>query len=219
MVGLLLQLKDEMQRTMTEKSREKALVERAQQADRAAFDELTGSVGDALITRIRRRIGRELRPRLDPEDVLQETYLRAFRSIDTFQWKGERSFESWLYGIALNIILHTAREQGKRNVLRITREPQTDGSSPSQRQRREERFDRLEAAVNTLSTDYRTVVRLARLEGLSIAEIAERMNRTPGSVRNLLLRAMKQLRESFGDTESLGLPDRSFESGESNGSD
>ena len=122
MIAILLQLKDEMQTIMTEELNHKALVERAQEGDRAAFDELTRSVGSILLERIRRRIGIELRQRLDPEDVLQEAYLRGFRSIEKFEWRGEGSFESWVYGIALKIVLHTAREHGKWSVLRITQE-------------------------------------------------------------------------------------------------
>ena len=93
----------------------------------------------------------------------------------------------------------------------MTEERESPGVSPSRAQRRDERFDRLESSLNSLSPEYRDVVRLARIEGLSIMAIAERLDRTPDSVRNLLLRAMKQLRQSFGDTESLGLPDRAIE--------
>jgi len=49
---------------------------------------------------------------------------------------------------------------------------------------------------------------LVRIEGLQIKEAAERMNRTPKAVAHLLARALKQLKERFGDTESLHLPPR-----------
>jgi RNA polymerase sigma-70 factor, ECF subfamily len=211
MVASILEFRDEMRTTMSEPETGRVLVERAQSGDRAAFDELASSAAKHLLARIQRRMGLVLREALDPEDVLQETFFRAFQSIGKFRWQGEKSFESWLHGIALKIILHSAREQGKKSMLRITQEPLGAGPTPSHRQRREERFDRLERSLALLSPEYRQVVRLARIEGLSIAEIATRMDRTPSSVRNLLLRAIKQLRESFGDTESLGLPDRSVE--------
>ena len=102
-----------MQTIMTEESDHKALVEKAQQGDRAAFDELTRSAASVLLERIRRRIGVELRQRLDPEDVLQEAFLRGFRSIDKFEWRGHGSFESWVYGIALKIVLHTKHQMTK----------------------------------------------------------------------------------------------------------
>lgn len=196
---------DEMRETMIEEQHYE-LVRRAQTGDRRAFDELAGSVNDVLLANIRRRLGPELREKLDAEDVLQETLLRAFRCIEEFQWEGEKSFERWLGGIATNFILHSARRYGLRKHLRIVRDPEAKGVSPSRHQRREERLSRLVRSIDELNPEYRQVVRLSRLEGLKIEEIAERMGRSTGSVRNLLFRAMKQLRESFGDTESLNLP-------------
>ncbi len=74
--------------------------------------------------------------------------------------------------------------------------------------RRDERFDRLQEALKTLSVDHRTVIELARIKGLRIQEIADRMRRSPGAVKLLLFRALEQLRNRFGDTASLNLPDR-----------
>ena len=55
------------------------------------------------------------------------------------------------------------------------------------------------------------MILLSRIEGLSIKEIAQRMRRSESAVKNLLLRALKGLRSSFGDTESLRLPDRGID--------
>jgi len=71
--------------------------------------------------------------------------------------------------------------------------------------RRQERFGRLKKSVDSLSPDYRKVVILSRIEGLTIKEIAVRMNKSEGSVRNLLFRAMKELKKSLSGTESLNL--------------
>ena len=60
-------------------------------------------------------------------------------------------------------------------------------------------------ALRTLSPDHQTVLELSRMQGQSIREIAERMERSESAVKNLLLRATRKLRLSFGDTESLGL--------------
>ena len=90
----------------------------------------------------------------------------------------------------------------------MTAELPADDESPGRNLRRQERFDRLSKSVESLSPDYRIVIRLARIEGLKIGEIADRMNRSPSAVRNLLLRAMRELKKSFGETESLSLPDR-----------
>ena len=73
--------------------------------------------------------------------------------------------------------------------------------------RRKERFDRLQEALKKLSPDHRQVILLARIEGLPMAQIAERMNRSPKAVHQLLWRALQNLRTTFGETESFRLPD------------
>ena len=80
--------------------------------------------------------------------------------------------------------------------------------------RRNERFDRLQESIDNLSAEYREVIVLARIEGLRIKEIAQRMNRSPDAVKKLLRRGLKKLRDGFGETESLHLPDRSLKTEE-----
>jgi RNA polymerase sigma factor (sigma-70 family) len=75
---------------------------------------------------------------------------------------------------------------------------------------REERFARLRAALERLDADHRKVILLARIEKLPSREIAERMQRSPQAVAQLLSRALRKLRENFGRTESLHLPDRTL---------
>ncbi len=60
-------------------------------------------------------------------------------------------------------------------------------------------------ALRTLNPDHQTVLELSRMEGQSIRKIAERMERSESAVKNLLLRATRQLKLAFGDTESLRL--------------
>lgn len=198
----------EMLTVMTQDERSLKLVERATRGERDAFEELVADVGDRLLSTIRRRVGKKLGGKLEPEDVLQETLVRAFRSIERFRWQGEGSFRRWLEGIASHVILHTGRTHARKREIRIERDPQAEDLSPSRNERRHERFDRLKKSLDELAPDYRTVIRLSRIEGLKISEIAEHMGRSPSAIKNLLLRALKQLRESFGETESLGLPDR-----------
>ena len=153
-------------------------------------------------------MGEALRRHFDAEDVLQETLLRGIESVDRFEGDDLRTFGSWLEGIARNVVRNLVRKKGLKTEFEIGREPPANETSPSHHQRREERFGRLSDAVNSLSADHRTVIQLARIEGLKIREVAQRMGRSEGAVKSLLLRAMKALRESFGHTESLSLPDR-----------
>ena len=187
------------------------LIERARQGDREAFDQLASFHKAALLARIRNRMGPTLRGKLDPEDVLQETFFRAFRSVEHFRWQGDASFERWLEGIATNFILHSARTFGRKRELQIVSDPEAEQVSPSRSEQRHERFDRLKRSLDDLSPDYRKVLQLSRIEGLKISEIADRMDRSQNAVKSLLLRALKQLRETFGDTESLNLPEGHFD--------
>ena len=96
--------------------------------------------------------------------------------------------------------------------------PEEDVSvkDPSQARlmRRDERFDRLQEAFRQLSPEYRQVISLARIEGLGLKDVAQRMGRSHAAARKLLCRALRSLKESFGDTESLHLPARHLEESE-----
>ena len=200
-----------MYATMHNETQEQQLVERARSGDQCAFEELCLNLRERLLATIRNRLGTAARQGTDPEDVLQASFVRALHSIQRFEWRGDGSFRRWLESIAIHVTLDAVRHQGRRTVLRIDRDLTGDGTSPSKGIRRRERLDRLEVSMKALSPDYRTVLRLARMDGLSIKEIAEQMRRSESAVHNLLLRATKQLRLSFGDTESLNLGDEHFE--------
>lgn len=185
------------------------LVREAQVGNRGAFDKVISEVETRLRSALRARIGPHLRGRLDPEDVFQDTLTRAFESLGRFEWQGDGSFLRWLLGIAENLIRAAADKQKRRAVLEI----EQPASAPSQVSagralQREERFDRLEKAMQSLSPDHREVIVLARIQGLQIAEIAKRLGRSKSAVKNRLLRALKELKSLFGDTESFHLPDR-----------
>ncbi len=204
-----------MKDTMVEQDSTQRLVERAKSGDRDAFDQLA--------ERFRRRLGSsveawskfQLGPKLDPDDTIQETFVRAHRALPRFEWDGgDDSFFRWLCGIAKRALAQMAEDARKARPPSTAADVPVGTPSPSQILRRQERFDRLEAAVEKLTPEYRQVVLLSRIEGLSAKEIADRMNRSPNAVRHLIVRALRELRAHFGDTESLHLPDRRFPVGE-----
>ena len=190
----------------------RGLIEEARGGSHEAFARAIQELEGHLRSTIRSRLGPHLRLELD--DVFQETVTRALGSLDRFEWQGEDSFLRWLRGIAENFIRAAADKQRRRATLELERPPRAPSQvSPSRALRREERLDRLEKALRSLSPDHRQVIRLARIEGLQTGEIARRLRRSPGAVRNLLLRALKELKKSFGDTESLHLPHRPRDEG------
>ncbi len=190
---------------MPDETRARDLVERARNGDPQAFAELFEPLRQHLLAAIRRRLSPAIRQRVDPEDVLQDTFVRGLHSVSRFEWQGDGSFRRWLEVVATHGTLDVVRHQGRRKALRIDRDLKGDGAPPSRAMRRQERRERLQNSLKTLRPDHRTVLELSRMEGLSIREIADRMGRSESAVKNLLLRATRKLRESFGDTESLGL--------------
>ena len=182
------------------------LVEAAQAGDRGAFDELAGGLRTRLEAVVRTRLGDRLREEVD--DVLQECLLQAFQSVKRFDWQGEDSFFRWLSGIAEHAILKAARYERRHPKLRLERDVPGDAPSPSKGLLRDERFERFEKAVEGLAPNYREVILLARIEGLSVKQISERLNRSEDAVMQLLSRALRKLRAAFGETESFHLAQR-----------
>ena len=95
------------------------LVARAQRGDRKAFEQLVARHQEELQGFVESRLGTALKGRIESEDVVQETLLKAFRSLDEFRWRGERSLPRWLAGIAKNLILHVARDQKLSRRIRL----------------------------------------------------------------------------------------------------
>ncbi len=200
-----------MDTVMAEQRETHELVESARRGNREAFEVLAAQVRSRLLGRINALLGQKLREKVNPEDVHQEVLLRGLESIARFEGNEVDSFLAWLEGIARNVVRNLVRRKDLKKEFELSHDPPALGSSPSRHQAREERFERLSKAVEALSPDYRTVIRLVRIEGLKIREVAERMGRSESAVKNLLLRAMKELRDSFGATDSFSLPDRRLE--------
>ncbi len=195
----------EMRAIMPDDTRARDLVERARGGDLQAFAELFEPLRPHLLASIRTRLSPTIRQRIDPEDVLQDTYVRGLHSLSRFEWKGEDSFGRWLQAIASHVALDVVRHEGRRPALRLERDVQGDDAAPSRGLRRQERQERLMKALRNLSLDHQTVLELSRMEGQSIREIAERMERSESAVKNLPLPATPQLILAFGHTESLRL--------------
>jgi RNA polymerase sigma-70 factor (ECF subfamily) len=158
-----------------------------------------------------RQIGRPLARRVDASDVVQQTMLEAQRAFAGFEGTTERQFMVWLVqilnrNIRDNIrdhLLTTKRAAGREQSLQgetvAWKLSSSDQSSPSQRAMRGEEAVRLAAALDQLPEDQRTAVRLRHLEGWSLAEIAEHLNRTPAAAAGLIKRGMQTLRARLGN--------------------
>jgi RNA polymerase sigma-70 factor, ECF subfamily len=171
----------------------------------------------ALAKQARGQVGRRLRVKLDVEDLLQEVSLEACRGIGNFRGSTEGEFLCWLRKILESILLNQVRHYfgtGRRNLRQerrladmndstrgLERDLIAPDTSPSQKAVKHERTSRLAEAIETLPAPYRDVIVLRHLNGLSFLEVARRMERTEDSVKNMWVRALRQLRGLLGSLQ------------------
>ena len=191
------------------------LVERAQKGDRAALERLLLGNYDRLYRIIDRKLPSSLRRIVATEDVLQQTFAQIFRDIERFEPRGEGSFQAWVATIADHrfqdaIKAHRRKKRGG-DLRRVEVEQNAHGSllmlfdviaaddpRASQAMRREEAVQALQVAIAALPDDQRRATEIHHLDGLSLEETAEAMERSVGSVRGLLQRAKVTLKDAMG---------------------
>lgn len=175
--------------------------------DDAAF----ASLHAALAPRIRARLGRLVRDPALVEDLLQLTFLRAHVARERFEslpQAADRAVEGWYLSIARNVALDHLREHYRRERRHATMAARGDvaaiglpdaDETPEEVHLELERDDEVakivQDAIDQLPAGQRDVVRLHKLEGLSMAEVADRLHVRQGAVRVRAHRAYKQLAE------------------------
>ena len=147
----------------------------------------------------------------ETEDLVQDSFLRAFRNLDSF--RAERAtFRTWLYRITSNCCLDHVRRQKTRRThmerLYLFNEEKNSPSmhSPETLASSEETHDLLHAAVSLLPAKQRMALILKHFQGLPIREIAPIMKCTEGTVKRHLYRAVRRLRKEMGSSPK-GDPD------------
>jgi RNA polymerase sigma-70 factor (ECF subfamily) len=185
------------------------LLERARAGDLESFGQLLSQYRNYARLLARTLIGTTLRLRLDPSDLVQETFLEAHRDFPRFDGSTERELLAWLRRILARNLADQARRQkaGLRDYRRqVSLEAMLDRSSarmqqalaavvssPSAAAAQREQAVLLADALADLPPDYREVIILRNLERLRFEEVAARMGRSPGAVRMLWTRALERL--------------------------
>ena len=181
---------------------EAVLVSQAREGDIAAFSELVRRY-EGKIFRLAQHITQN---REDAEDVLQETFMKAYEHLD--QFKGDSKFYTWIVRIAVNQALMKLRrrktdksvsldEQIDTGEDTIVREIAAWDEDPEQRFSRDELGEILDTAVQSLEPPYRSVFVLRDIEEMSTEETAEALGLSVPAVKSRLLRARLQLREKL----------------------
>jgi RNA polymerase sigma-70 factor (ECF subfamily) len=181
---------------------ETPLVERARTGDAAAFTELVNRY-ERKIFRLAKHITQNDE---DAEDVLQETFLKAYSHLDTFQ--GQSKFYTWIVRIAVNEALMKLRKRKSSKTVSLD-EPTDTGEEtmvreiavwdedPEQKYSQSELREILDKAVESLKPAFRTVFVLRDIEELSTEETASALDISIPAVKSRLLRARLQLREKL----------------------
>jgi RNA polymerase sigma-70 factor (ECF subfamily) len=180
------------------------LIARIEQGDNSAFTPLFEKYQKRLALLIHYKLSQELRRLTEVEDALQETFLEAFRDIERFRYQKPGGFLSWLSRIADHVIADAARFHARRKrraeLVRFRSEGTPDGpepadsATPSRLLAEKESLQALIQKLDSLPEDYRRAILLAKVEGLSNAEMAERLDRSRESTALLLHRAIKRFR-------------------------
>ena len=164
-----------------------------------------------------RQLPAGLRGKVDPSDIVQQTFMDA--------WKGQQEFRgithaerlAWLRVILKRVILRNDRDllktqkrgEGREKSLqaaidqtsiRIENLAISEDPGPASLVERAEQTLKLAAALDQLPEDYRSVLVLRHLEGLSHAEVAQQMGRTTSATRMLWVRALEQLKKTYGNS-------------------
>jgi RNA polymerase sigma-70 factor (ECF subfamily) len=143
----------------------------------------------------------------DADDLTQEVFIQVYQSLKRF--KGDSAFSTWLYRIAVNASLNKIRKSplklifhrfenaaGNKNEKEIY-PPVSDQEDPENILIRQEHFEWVKQALDTLPENQRTAIVLSKYDDLPQKEIAEIMKTTESAVEALLQRAKKNLREKL----------------------
>jgi RNA polymerase sigma-70 factor (ECF subfamily) len=163
------------------------LAHRARAGDDGAFHALVDRHAQALYALAVRLVGNSA----DAEDVVQETLAGAFRGLRRF--RGRSAVKTWLTQILVRQAAQHYRTVRRQRTLRLDQYEQA-GATASAQGRSDVRLDVAEAMLS-LEPEFRAVIALRELEGMSYEEMAEVLSVPKGTVESRLFRARRQLRE------------------------
>ncbi|MGL5291676.1 MAG: RNA polymerase sigma factor RpoE [Vibrionaceae bacterium] len=178
---------------MSEQLTDQALIERAQNGDKQAFNFLVIKYQNKVCNLISRYVNNSG----DVPDVAQEAFIKAYRALSGF--RGESAFYTWLYRIAVNTAKNYLVAQGRRPPAYDIDADEAENyensgalkeiSNPENLLLSDQLKQAVFAAINALPEDLKTAIILREIDGLSYEEIAEVMECPVGTVRSRIFRA------------------------------
>ena len=185
-----------------------AVVRAFQSGEKKAFDELVLRYRDRVFNMCYRFLG----DYQEAEDTAQDVFLKAYSSLKMFRFKS--SFYTWLYRITVNTCKNRLKSLGYRLMkMRVSlsdaenedkdinlpsKTIADESKSPLLQIEKKERANLIQKAINSLSSEHKSVVILRDIEGFSYEEIADITGIKPGTIKSTLSRARLCLREKLG---------------------
>ncbi len=195
---------------MGDREIDQQLVERAQRGDKQAFD--------LLVIKYQRKLARLLsqfiRDAAEVEDVTQETFIKAYRSLSSF--RGESAFYTWLYRIGINaaknyLVAQKRRALNATNGFDIEDSENFEGGSqlrelntPESELMSKQIAQTVHQTLQALPEELRAAITLREIEGLSYEEIANIMNCPTGTVRSRIFRAREAIADKLQSVMEIG---------------
>lgn len=170
---------------------DREVVAQVQQGDRDAFRILVERHGPGVF----RLAFRMVRNEAEAEDLVQESFIKAYRAIATFD--GRSSFTTWLYRITSNCALDHLRARRKPVAVEEVPEIRDRRPGPEREVMSGQMKERLATAMDELSDQERAAFVLRHFENWSIAEISASLNLRENATKHSIFRAVRKLREAL----------------------
>lgn len=186
------------------RKRDDELIARTQAGDAAAFDELIVKYSPRLYGLVYNMTSNHE----DTNDLMQDIWAKAFRSINGF--RGKSSFYTWIHSIGVNMSINFLKKRNRRYTLSLDDVDAgvqndkefielTAGTTPVREADLGELQKRLNEAMQKLSNDHRAVVTMFDIQGMPHAEIAKILGISEGTVRSRLFYAHRHLQNFLSE--------------------
>lgn len=174
------------------------LITRAQAGDSSAII--------ALYECYKQQIYRYLFYRLEDaptaEDLTTDVFIRVIQSLPRFRDQAG-TVQAWIFQIARNLATDHLRKQGVRAQVALDDHMADPNAAPDLAAERSLTIDHLQAALHHLTDEQREVVLLRFIDGLSIAEVAQTLNKTESAIKNLQIRGLKALNRILSPLQTI----------------
>ena len=195
--------------TMTEREKDHSLVQRVQRGDKVAFEMLFTKYQ----RRVSRLVSRFVRSDAEVEDIVQESFIKAYRALGSF--RGDSAFYTWLYRIAVNTAKNYLVAASKRPISLTQFEKNddddfeedhfmSDAATPESELITKQIAETVNETMNELPADLREAIMLREIEGMSYEDIADSMGCPIGTVRSRIFRAREAISQKIKPMLDVG---------------